>query len=252
MQNNWALITGATSGIGKATAEKLAAQGCNLIITGRREDRLFKLKEELLSHKIDVLALCFDVQNKKQISDIFQANKSHIDKVNILINNAGLARGVAPIDEGEIDDWDQMIDTNIKGLLYMTRFMLPSLKRHGQGDIINIGSVSGRWTYPGGAVYCGTKHAVRAITEGMRQDLAGTNIRVSCIEPGLVDTEFSLVRLEDDTKAKKVYADTRALTADDIADTIIWSLSRPAHVNIQELVVFPTDQAAITQVHRTS
>ncbi len=253
MENKWALITGATSGIGEATAIKLAAEGVNLFICGRRLERLNSLKMKIQNDyqaNVDVQLLSFDIQDRTQIKDIFSSHKEELARVSILVNNAGLARGVDKVDEADIDDWEQMIDTNVKGLLYMTRFMLPILKDHGGADIINIGSVSGRWTYPGGAVYCGTKHAVRAISEGIRQDLCGYNIKVCCIEPGLVRTEFSQVRLEDKDKADAVYAGVKALTATDIADSIVWTLKRPAHVNIQEMVIFPTDQASITQVNR--
>ncbi|MBT4790190.1 MAG: SDR family NAD(P)-dependent oxidoreductase [Halobacteriovoraceae bacterium] len=244
------MITGATSGIGLATAHSLAKYGCNLIITGRREKRLNQIKINLEQTGVEVVSLCFDIQDKTQIEKTLSQNKSVLKQVSVLINNAGMAKGVDPIDKAELEDWEQMIDTNIKGLLYMTHYMLPHLKQHGSADIINIGSVSGRWTYPGGAVYCGTKHAVRAISEGMRQDLCGSNIKVCCIEPGLVETEFSVVRLEDEQKANAVYAGARVLQANDIADTIVWTLQRPAHVNIQEMVIFPIDQGGIAQVNR--
>lgn len=253
MENKWALITGATSGIGEATAIKLAAEGVNLFICGRRLERLNSLKMKIQNDykaDVDIQLLSFDIQDRTQIKDIFTSHKEELARVSVLVNNAGLARGVDKVDEADIDDWEQMIDTNVKGLLYMTRFMLPILKDHDSEDIINIGSVSGRWTYPGGAVYCGTKHAVRAISEGIRQDLCGHNIKVCCIEPGLVHTEFSEVRLEDKTKADAVYAGVKVLAASDIADSIVWTLKRPAHVNIQEMVIFPTDQASITQVNR--
>jgi NADP-dependent 3-hydroxy acid dehydrogenase YdfG len=251
MRDQWGLITGATAGIGKALAIQMAKDGHNLFICGRREERLNELKSKLeKEHNISVIILRFDIQNKKEIWSLFDENKDSLKKVTMVINNAGLARGVDPVDVADVDDWEQMIDTNIKGLLYITRYMLPLLKNHQRADIINIGSVSGRWTYPGGAVYCGTKHAVRAISEGLRQDLCGTNVKVCCIEPGLVETEFSEVRLNDTEKAKSVYADTKPLQPEDIAECIMWTLKRPDHVSIQELVVFPTYQGSITQVHR--
>jgi NADP-dependent 3-hydroxy acid dehydrogenase YdfG len=251
MNNKWALITGSTSGIGEAVATQLAQQGCNLIICGRRKMRLSELKEKLESiHSVKVIDLEFNIQDKLQIKNLIEKNKSDLSKVSILINNAGVGKGVDTVDVADPDDWDEMIDTNIKGLLYMTRYMLPILKKHESADIINIGSVAGRWTYGGGAVYCGTKHAVRAISEGIRQDLSGYKIKVCCIEPGMVNTEFSEVRLGDKIKADQVYAGMTPLSASDIAETIVWTLKRPKHVNIQEMVIFPTDQASISQVYR--
>lgn len=248
--SKWALITGATAGIGKETAIKLASVGYNLILCGRRQSRLDEL-EKLLSNSVEVKTLCFDIQSKSQIQKLATENESALKNVSVLINNAGLACGVDKVDEANVEDWDQMIDTNIKGLLYMTRMMMPFLKKHIFSDIINIGSVAGRWTYPGGAVYCATKHAVRAISEGIRADLCGrSNIRVCCIEPGLVETEFSMVRLGDEQKAKEVYKGLDTLRPEDIADTILWTLQRPKHVNIQEMIIFPTAQASVTQVHR--
>lgn len=253
MKNQWGFITGATAGIGNALAIQMAKEGANLFICGRREERLTELKDKLeKDFGVKVICLCFDIQNKDNIWSLFDKHKEALKKVTMVINNAGLARGVDPVDVANVDDWEQMIDTNIKGLLYITRYMLPLLKKQPRADIINIGSVSGRWTYPGGAVYCGTKHAVRAISEGLRQDLCGTNVKVCCIEPGLVETEFSKVRLGNEEKAKSVYADTKPLHPEDIAECIIWTLKRPDHVSIQELVVFPTYQGSISQVHRES
>lgn len=248
---NYCLITGASAGIGRATSLELAKNGRSLILTGRREERLLELQKEILSQfDVDVQILKLDIQDRIMIEKVFKENPELLSKVDTLINNAGLALGVDSISEGNLDDWEQMIDTNIKGLLYMTRTLLPHLLEKDQADIINIGSISGRYTYPGGAVYCGTKHAVRAISEGMRQDLCGTNIRVCCIEPGMVNTEFSLVRLQDPEKAKSIYAGVDALTGHDIAECISWVLNRPKHVCIQEMMVFPNDQASISQVHR--
>lgn len=249
MKNRVAVITGATAGIGKATAFELAKNNIDLILTGRRQERLDSLKKEL-SKYVQVTTLCFDLQNKEQVEKIINDNKSLLSKVDILINNAGLAKGVDPVNKADIDHWEQMIDTNIKGLLYITRHMLPFLLAKESADLINIGSVSGRWVYPGGAVYCGTKHAVRAISEGIRMDLNGSNVKVSCIEPGLCETEFSQVRLEDTAKAEDVYKGLKALSPEDIAQTISWVLARPGHVNIQEMVIYPTAQAHVTQVAR--
>jgi len=254
-----ALITGATAGIGEATAKLLWQNGYSVILTGRRAQRLQKLKSELLASKSQkdsvqasswVETFDFDIQDSKQVEKFLKANDKILSGLDVLVNNAGLARGTDKIQDGQLQDWEQMIDTNVKGLLYMTRGVLPHLLKNKKGHIVNIGSVAGRWTYPGGAVYCATKFAVRALSEGLRQDLLGSNIRVSNIEPGMVETEFSEVRFQDSEKAKKVYQGMKPLAAQDIADTILWCLQRPAHVNIQELVIYPTDQAAIGLVHR--
>lgn len=251
MEEKWALITGATSGIGKQTAIFLAKKKNNLVITGRRADRLKEIKSELeQKYSINVLALCFDLSNRKETESILKEHESELKKVQILINNAGGAMGLSTIQDGSIDDWEQMIDINIKGLLYITRFMLPLMMKHPEGDIINLGSVAGKWVYPNGNVYCATKHAVKALSEALRIDLLGKNIRVTDIEPGMVETEFSIVRLKDEQKAKDVYKGMTPLKAQDIAETIVWCLERPRHVNISELVIFPTDQGAVTMVHR--
>lgn len=251
MSQPWTLITGATSGIGLSTASLLAKNNFPLILTGRRDQRLKEIKSTLQEKfATPVETLCFDVSDRKACESVFKEHKSLLEKVGVLINNAGLARGVDPIPQANIDDWEEMIDTNIKGLLYMTRLCLPFLKANQPSHIVNIGSVAGRWTYPGGGVYCSTKFAVRAFTEGLRMDMLGENIRVTNISPGLVETEFSEVRLRDSEKAKAVYQGLQTLTGDDIADSILWSLSRPPHVNIQEMVIYPTAQAAITQVYR--
>ncbi len=249
--NSTAFITGATSGIGKATAYLLAEKGWNLILNSRSQDSLLKLSEDIKSKfKIEVDVLPFDVSDRKQCEDIFETHKSVVSKMSVLINNAGLARGVDPMDQGVLDDWDQMIDTNIKGLLYMTRLSLPFLKKNKSGHIVNIGSVAGRWTYPGGGVYSSTKFAVRALTESLRMDLHGIGVRVTNISPGLVETNFSMVRLKNKEKAEAIYKGYTPLSPNDIAESIEWSLSRPKHVNIQEMVIFPTDQASVTQVNR--
>lgn len=243
-------ITGATSGIGEATAFKLAEKGWDLILAGRKEDLLVKIKNQIQEqHKVKVDIISFDVSKRTSCEKVFQKFESLFSKMSVLINNAGLARGVDPMDQAHLDDWDQMIDTNIKGLLYITRLSLPHLKKN-QGHVVNIGSVAGRWTYPNGSVYCSTKFAVRAITEGLRQDLHGSGVRVTNISPGLVKTNFSLVRLQDPVKAEAVYKGAAVLSASDIAESIEWSISRPKHVNIQEMVIFPTDQASVTMVQR--
>ncbi len=245
------LITGATAGIGKATAYLLAKKGYALILTGRRTERLQEIKSHLEeNYSADISTLCFDLSKRKECEDIFNEYKDILSQTNILINNAGLARATDSMDQANIDDWEEMIDTNIKGLLYMTRLCLPYLKSNSPSHIVNVASVAGRWVYPGGGVYCSTKFAVRALTEGLRMDLNGSNVRITNISPGMVETEFSLVRLRDEEKAKHVYDGVNSLTAEDIAESIVWSLERPLHVNIQELVIFPTDQASVGLVHR--
>lgn len=250
LKNKRALVTGATSGIGEATAYELARRGCWVAITGRRQDRLQEVAQNIRSKTgSQVVPLSFDVRVLSECEREFR-EIPELSELDILVNNAGLAKGVEPMDKGKFQDWESMIDTNIKGLLYMTRLALSGMKKRPQADIINLGSVAGRWVYPGGGVYCATKYAVRALTEGLRMDLIGTNIRVTNIEPGRVETEFSLVRLEDEQAAKKVYEGMRPLTAADIAECIVWTLERPQHVNIQEMVIFPTDQASITMFHK--
>lgn len=248
-----ALITGASSGIGQATALRLAKEGLDLVLLARRKERLESLKKQIMSqYQVNVVLLEADVRDYDGLEKAFAAHSADIEACDALINNAGLASGTGKISEIQPQEWDVMIDTNIKGLVALTRLLLPKFLRAGRGHIVNIGSVAGRWVYPGGAVYCGTKFAVRAITDSLRMELLGTPIRVTNIEPGMVETEFSAVRLRDEKKAKAVYQGMEPLLADDIADCIAWSLSRPARVNIQELVVFPTDQVGVgaAYVHR--
>ena len=252
MSQKTAFITGATAGIGQSTALLLAKNGWNLILSGRREKRLEELKNQIEErYETSVTTLCFDVSDRDQCEKILADHKDKLVGMTALINNAGLARGVSPMDQASIDDWEQMIDTNVKGLLYVTRLSLPFLKNNSPAHIINIGSVAGRWTYPGGNVYSSTKFAVRAISESLRLDLIGSGIRVTNIAPGMVETEFSLVRLEDQRKADAVYKGFEPLTPEDISECIEWSLSRPQRVNIQEMVIYPTDQASVTHVHRS-
>lgn len=248
----WALITGASSGIGWATAEALAGQGFDIFATGRRYEKLQELEKAIKARhpKAQVKLACFDVSDRFEVSEFVKAHKAEIADVEILVNNAGLARGVEKMQDASLDDWEVMIDTNIKGLLFMTRAVVEHMVKKNSGHIINLGSVAGRWTYPGGGVYCATKFAVRALSEGLRMDLLGTRVRVTNIEPGMVNTEFSVVRLGDQAKADKVYEGMTPLSAQDIADTVAWCAARPAHVNIQELVIYPTDQAHVGQVAR--
>ena len=244
----WALITGASSGIGAATARLLASQKYNLILCGRRLERLEALASELESQ--ECLVAPFDLQKSEDVEKFLANHQAYLSKLDVLVNNAGLAKGTDPVQNADFKDWETMIDTNIKGLMHMTRGVLSQMVKKRSGHIVNIGSVAGRWVYPGGAIYCATKFAVRAFTEGLRQDLLGTNVRVTNIEPGMVHTEFSLVRLESKEKAEAVYAGMKPLTPEDIAETISWVLDRPQHVNVQELVVYPTDQAHVGMVHR--
>lgn len=248
----WALITGASSGIGWATAESLAEYGFSLFITGRRFERLQNLENHLRSKfpRIDVKIATFDISDKDEVKQFLKSHYADLAHVEVLVNNAGLARGVEKMQDANIDDWDVMIDTNVKGLLHISRGVLEHMSKKKSGHVVNIGSVAGRWTYPGGGVYCATKFAVRALSEGMRMDLLGTNVRVTNIEPGMVNTEFSLVRFGDQDKANKVYEGMTPLDAKDIAETVAWCVSRPAHVNIQELVIYPTDQAHVGIVNR--
>lgn len=254
--NSYALVTGASSGIGYATAIELAVMGYNLVLVARRTSMLKKLKSEIqtmINSSIDIQLVTLDLTNRKKI-DLWAKNFSTsktFTHLKILVNNAGLAAGVDKVDTAKTSDWDLMLETNVRSLMWMTRQMLPSLIAN-KGHIINLGSVAGRWVYPGGAVYCATKFAVRAFSEGLRQDLLGKQVRITNIEPGMVETEFSEVRLKNKAMAKQVYQDMQPLTGKDIATTIAWCLQQPAHVNIQELVVFPTDQAAVGQVHRNS
>lgn len=246
------LVTGATSGIGAATAEAFCKAGVKeVIVTGRREDRLREAARKWSDrYDLDVAAIVMDVRDRAAMEETARDNP-HLFDVDILVNNAGLAKGTEPLYAMKPEDWEEVMDTNVLGLLAMTRQVVPNMVKKGAGHVVNLGSVAGRWVYPGGAVYCASKHAVRVLSEGLRMDLHGTGVRVTNIEPGLVETEFSIVRYDgDESRAKKVYADTRPLRAEDIAETILWCVQRPAHVNIQELVIYPTDQAHVGMVHR--
>lgn len=247
-----ALITGATSGIGEACARKFAAQGWDVIITGRRRDRLDKLEQDIRSsHGVDVLSLHFDVRKQAEVAATVSALQGKWRQVDVLINNAGLAVGKSAIHEGVYEDWERMIDTNIKGLLYMSRELAPLMIDNGKGHIINIASLAGHESYPGGNVYCGTKHAVRSISRGMRMDLVQHGIKVSVVSPGAADTEFSLVRYKGDkAMADKTYDGFQPLTAEDVAESIYFIASQPAHVNIEEIFMLPTAQATSTIIHR--
>ncbi len=245
------LITGATSGIGQATARLFADKGMNLILTGRREDRLLSLKKELETKNERVLTLCFDVRNEAEVKKSLGNLPEEWRRIDILVNNAGLAAGLGTVQQGDSSDWDRMIDTNVKGLLYVTRTIAPGMVERESGHIINIGSIAGKEVYPNGNVYCATKHAVDALTKGMRIDLLPHHIKVTQICPGAVETEFSLVRFHGDkARADKVYEGYENLVADDIADCIWFVVSRPSHVNINDMVVMPSAQATATLFHK--
>ena len=247
------LITGASSGIGMATARAFAKMGHSLLLVARRKERLEALSKELSQmFKIAVVTYPLDVRSRKEVEAFSVSQAAYLDRVEVLVNNAGLAKGLDGIQTGNPDHWDTMLDTNVKGLLYMTRAVLPYFLKAKRGHIINMGSVAGRWLYPKGNVYSASKRAVSALTEGMRLDLNGTGIRVTEISPGMVETEFSEVRLDDKAKAKTVYAGLTPLSAEDIAECIVWAAVRPSHVNIQEIVIYPTDQASTTMAHRKS
>ncbi|MRT93399.1 SDR family NAD(P)-dependent oxidoreductase [Ancylomarina sp. 16SWW S1-10-2] len=250
--NKIALITGASAGIGEACAIKLAENGFDLIIAGRREKNLEKLTQKIKDiSKSEVLSVCLDVRNFTEVEKTINSLPEKWKNIDVLVNNAGLAVGVSPIEQGIVDDWDRMIDTNVKGLLYVTRCVSPLMTKRKKGLIVNITSVAGKEVYPGGNVYCGTKHAVDAITRGMRIDLLPHNIRVSSIAPGMVETEFSLVRFKgDENKADQVYEGFKPLKAEDIADTLLFIATRPDHVSINDILIMPSAQASARDVNR--
>jgi len=247
-----ALITGTTSGIGKATAQILALNGYDLIITGRREALLNELSANIKNETdAEVLSLCFDVRELIQVEKAIKSLTGKWANIDLLVNNAGLAVGLEPVYAGVVDDWDRMIDTNVKGLLYISRLVSAIMVAKESGHIINLSSIAGHEAYPNGAAYCASKHAVQAITKAMRIELLPFGIKVSCISPGMVDTEFSKVRFKGDTeKAEKVYKGLTPLYATDIAETILFLVTRPKHVNIDEMIIMPTDQASARDFRR--
>lgn len=246
MDQKIALITGATAGIGHETAFMLAQNNYNLILTGRRKERLESIKKQLESNfPVKVYLLHFDIRKRSEVEKALYSLPEQWRGIDVLINNAGLAAGLAPINTADVDDWETMIDTNVKGLLYTTRIVSPWMVERKRGHIINISSIAGKEAYPNGSVYCGTKHAVGAITKAMRIELMPAGIKVTSIAPGAVETEFSLVRFRgDEEKAASVYKGFTPLYAKDIAETILFVITRPPHVNIDDLLIMPTNQAS--------
>lgn len=249
--NKIVLITGATSGIGLACAKKFAKNGDKLILTGRNEQRLNEIKKELTENGSEVLTLVFDVRDREKAAKYIQQLPAEWQKIDVLVNNAGLALGLEPEYEGNLDDWETMIDTNIKGLLTMTRLVVPGMIERGRGHVINVGSVAGDAAYAGGAVYCATKAAVKALTDGLRIDVAGTPIRVTNLKPGLVETNFSRTRFHgDEDRAARVYQGITPLTGDDIADVAVYAANAPEHVQIAEVLILATHQASASLIVR--
>jgi 3-hydroxy acid dehydrogenase/malonic semialdehyde reductase len=247
------LVTGASSGIGRACAEAFAGLGCRLILLARRADRLETLAAELGTGSVEVLTAVVDVRDRRAVEGWVDELPAQWREIDILVNNAGLARGLTPLHEGDVSDWEEMIDTNIKGLLYVTRAILPAMVDRGAGHVINIGSIAGHEVYPGGSVYCATKHAVTAINRTLAIDTLGTGVRVSSVDPGLVETEFSLVRFHGDTeRADGVYNGLEPLRGEDVADAVIFCATRPANANIRELILTARAQASAVHAHRSS
>jgi 3-hydroxy acid dehydrogenase/malonic semialdehyde reductase len=252
LQNQIILITGASSGIGTACARIFAGAGAKLILAARRLERLQQLKDALNQEfGIEIHLLQLDVRDRNAVESAISTLPPAWSNIDILINNAGLSRGLDKLHEGSFQDWEDMIDTNVKGLLYVSRYVVPGMVSRDRGHVVNLGSIAGHQTYPGGNVYCATKAAVRAISEGLKQDLLGTRVRVTSVDPGMVETEFSEVRFHGNTeRAKTVYQGVIPLTADDVADVIFFCVTRSPHVNINEVVLMPVDQAGATLVNR--
>ncbi len=249
LQGKVAFVTGATSGIGRATAVALAREGCRVAIAGRRRKRLEDVAAELGS---EAFVRRLDVRDMDDAARAVGDVRGHFGSIDLLVNNAGLARGLRAVESGDAEEWREMVETNVMGLLWVTRATIPLMRAQGWGHIINIGSVAGHEAYPGGSVYAATKHGVRAITSALRQELLGTGIRVTSVDPGLVETEFSLVRFSGDAdRAKSVYRGLHPLAGEDVAECIVFAATRPLHVNVDEIIVKPTDQASSTMVHRS-
>jgi serine 3-dehydrogenase len=245
-------ITGASSGIGASCAGAFAAEGASLCIFARRKDRLDALAARLTAQfGTRIYTAALDVRDRAQVDRVFSSLPEEWRQIDVLLNNAGLARGFHKLHEGVVDDWEEMIDTNVKGLLYVSRTVIPWMVKRGSGHVINIGSIAGHQVYPNGNVYCASKHAVKALSEGMKMDLLGTGVKVSSVDPGLVETEFSLVRFHGDRqRADQTYHHMKPLTPDDIAEVVLFCATRPAHVEIADIVVMPTAQASVNHVHR--
>jgi 3-hydroxy acid dehydrogenase / malonic semialdehyde reductase len=252
LENQIILITGASSGIGTACARIFAGAGAKLILAARRLERLQQLADTLIKEfSIEIHLLQLDVRDRSAVEEAISTLPPAWSDIDILINNAGLSRGLDKLHEGSFQDWEDMIDTNVKGLLYLSRYVVPGMVSRDRGHVVNLGSIAGHQTYPGGNVYCATKAAVRAISEGLKQDLLGTRVRVTSVDPGMVETEFSQVRFHGDAeRASKVYQGVKPLIADDVADVIFFCVTRSPHVNINEVVLMPVDQASATLVNR--
>ena len=247
-----ACVTGASAGIGKACAESLASVGCDLILVARRIEKIEELAD-FLSSKYGVKCHCgkLDVRVEKDVKNFFSSLPEKFKEIDVLVNNAGLAREANPIHKDDVENWDTMIDTNVKGLLYVTKHVVPSMVERDSGHVINIGSIAGRGTYPGGGVYCATKHAVNAITNALRKDLTNSSVRVSTVDPAFTETEFSLVRFKgDEERAKQVSQGYEPLVADDIADAVLYVATRPPHVTVSDMVIYPTAQSDFHLVNK--
>ena len=253
LKQSTVLITGASSGIGRSCAVKFAEAGTRLILAARRKDRLEKLAAELRKHhNTESYLIELDVRDHKAVHDAFSSLSAEWSDVEVLINNAGLSRGLDKLYEGKIEDWEEMIDTNVKGLLYVSRAIIPGMVKRNRGTIINLGSIAGHEVYPGGNVYCATKFAVDALTRGLRMELVETPIRVCTVDPGLVETEFAMVRFRgNEERAKKVYTGLQPLTPDDVADAVLFCATRPPHVQIAEIIMLATNQASTMLIHRS-
>jgi NADP-dependent 3-hydroxy acid dehydrogenase YdfG len=244
-------VTGASSGIGRACAEGFARAGARLLVCARRADRLDEVTAALSAGGAEVHGVVLDVRDRAAVAAALAGLDPAWSAIDVLVNNAGLAAGFDPLQSGDPDDWDRMIDTNVKGLLNVTRAVVPGMVERGRGHVVNIGSIAGHETYPRGAVYCATKAAVDRITQGLRLDLLGTGVRVSTVDPGMVETEFSVVRFDgDEGRAAEVYRDMTPLSAADVAEAVVWVAARPAHVQVAEVLLLPTDQASATRVAR--
>jgi serine 3-dehydrogenase len=248
------LVTGASSGIGKACAEAFAERGCRLLLAARRKERLDKLAADLHQHSsVEVFTVGLDVRDREAVDASIAGLPEAWREIDILVNNAGLSRGLSPLQEGNVNDWEEMIDTNVKGLLYVTRAVLPGMVNRGHGHVINIGSIAGHEVYPGGNVYCATKHAVTALNRGLAIDTLGTGVRVSSVDPGMVETEFSLVRFRGDAeRADTVYDGIDPLTPADVAEAVLFCATRPGNANVREMIMTAGAQASAVHAHRTS